>query len=278
MKSFLFALLLLSSASSFGQYYYKDIIGTKETSGQMKTYKAQGVSRVVLNSFDQNNVRNDQFYVEQQFIPATQTLRTLTRTDDMDPSVLVSFLDANGNVIQTIDSSEAVISTTFYRYDGNGKLITVESTTVDSSGRSSLSEKHIWEYNGAQVSRMLRIKNQRDTVFVSFKTDSKGNISEEQEVHKGIASEPVYYYYDDAGRLTDIVRYNTKAKRLLPEYMFEYSATNQVIQKITVPSNSDNYLIWRYQFDNKGLKTKEVIYDKHKQVTGKIEYQYVFGS
>ena len=69
-----------------------------------------------------------------------------------------------------------------------------------------------------------------------------------------------------------------KAKRLLPEYMFEYSPANQIIQKITVPSNGSNYLIWRYQYDDRGLKVREAVFDKYKQLTGKIEYQYQFGS
>jgi YD repeat-containing protein len=59
--------------------------------------------------------------------------------------------------------------------------------------------------------------------------------------------------------------------------MFEYSANNQVIQKITVPSNNSEYLIWRYQYDANGLKTKEAIYNKQKQLTGKIDYVYQKG-
>ena len=124
---------------------------------------------------------------------------------------------------------------------------------------------------------MLRIKNNSDTAFVHFKLDDSGNVIEETELRKGIATEPVYYYYDSKNQLTDIVRYNRKAKKLLPEYMFEYSPVGQVIQKITVPSNNDNYLIWRYQFNSQGLKTKEVIYNKQKELAGKIEYQYSFG-
>ena len=123
---------------------------------------------------------------------------------------------------------------------------------------------------------MLRIKNKVDTIYVSFKTDEKGRIIEEQETRKGVKSEPYYYYYNNSGQLSDIVRYNPKARRLLPEYMFEYSPSNQVIQKITVPSGSDKYLIWRYQYNAQGLKTKEAIYDKQKQLTGKVEYQYSF--
>ncbi|MBS1656331.1 MAG: hypothetical protein JSU05_15870, partial [Bacteroidetes bacterium] len=79
-------------------------------------------------------------------------------------------------------------------------------------------------------------------------------------------------------RLTDIVRYNEKLKKLLPDYMFEYSDAGQVIQKITVPANrAAGYLIWRYQYNNNGLKTKEACFDKDKQLTGKIEYVYSFG-
>ena len=77
--------------------------------------------------------------------------------------------------------------------------------------------------------------------------------------------------------MTDVVRYNKKAKRLLPDYMFEYSDANQVIQKITVPASGSDYLIWRYQYDAKGLKIREACFDRQKQLTGKIEYNYRFG-
>jgi hypothetical protein len=125
---------------------------------------------------------------------------------------------------------------------------------------------------------MLRIKNRIDTTYVDFKFDEKGNVIEEISTHKGVRSEPVQYYYDESNRLTDVVRYNSKVKRLLPEYLFEYSPSNQVIQKITVPANSSNYMIWRYQYNDRGLKIKEAVYDKQKQLTGKIEYHYSFGS
>ena len=125
---------------------------------------------------------------------------------------------------------------------------------------------------------MLRIKNSRDTMFVSFKLDENGNVVEEQATRLGKQSDPVYYYYDASNRLTDIVRFNNKAKRLLPEYMFEYAPGNQVIQKITVPANGSDYLIWRYLYDARGLKVKEAMYDKYKTLTGKIEYKYEQGS
>jgi hypothetical protein len=59
--------------------------------------------------------------------------------------------------------------------------------------------------------------------------------------------------------------------------MFEYDDNNRVIQKITTLSTiNPDYLIWRYLYDDKGFKTKEALFDKQKELTGRIEYQYSF--
>lgn len=276
MKSFLAAIVLFISFSASAQYYYQDIVGTRETSAIMKAYRDNKVNRVVLTSYDENNTRSDDFYVEQLFSATNHTLKTTTRSDMDHESVLTSYLDDNNNVIKTTDSSNIVTTITNYAYNPAGLLISITSFSSDSSKRTTESEQHVWQYDNNKIARMLRIKNARDTTYVNFKLDDAGNIIEEQETRKGVKAPSIYYYYDNNNRLTDIVRYNNKAKRLLPEYMFEYSPSNQVIQKITVPSNNDNYLIWRYQYNGQGLKTKEVIYNKQKQLTGKIEYQYSF--
>lgn len=278
MKSSLIILILCFAIAANAQYYYKDIIGTKETTDLIKNYRNNKVSRVVLNSYDAENTKVDDFYVEQVFSTSDQMLRTISRSGVTNESVLISYADANGNVIKTVDSSETITSTSVYNYNTDGMLQSVTSSSTDTAHSVNQVEEHRWEYNNGKIVRMLRIKDNKDTAYVSFKTDDKGNIIEEQSLRKGLASEPVYYYYDNNNRLTDIVRFNNKAKRLLPEYMFEYSPANQVIQKITVPANGSDYLIWRYQYDNKGLKIKEAVFDKHKQLTGKIEYLYQFGS
>jgi hypothetical protein len=59
--------------------------------------------------------------------------------------------------------------------------------------------------------------------------------------------------------------------------MFEYDDSDRVIQKITTTSSRTlGYLIWRYIFDEKGLKTKEALFNDDKELTGKIEYTYTF--
>lgn len=278
MKSIFFSCFLLSCLSGSAQYYYSDIIGTNETAATMKLYQQYKVNRVALNSYDADGTKSDAFYVEQSFSPATNVLRTTTRSGMTLESVLITYLNANGQVAKTVDSSAAIVNTSIYTYNNEGLLIDVQQSSIDSSNSFSQFEEHQWKYENGKVSRLLRIKNRKDTIIVNFKLDEAGNVSEEQSFNNGVASEPVYYYYDDQHRLTDIVRYNNKARKLLPEYMFEYSTANQVIQKITVPSNNSDYLIWRFQYDNRGLKIKEAVYNKQKQLNGKIEYIYSFGS
>lgn len=275
MKQLVFSVLVLISITSYGQYYYKDIIGTEETKQMLQGYLKNKVQRVNITSYDENNTRNDDFFVEQQFSSSTLILRTITRSGVSDESTLSTFINPQGQVVKTIDSTGIVASVTNYVYNNDGSLAATVNVTNDTSNTAQ-SEEHIWQYANGKISRMLRVKNKVDTTIVQFKFDDRGNISEEQSFHKGVKSEPVYYYYDSKNRLTDIVRYNLKAKRLLPEYMFEYSDDNQVIQRITVPANGSNYLIWRYQYNN-GLKVKEAVFNRNKQLTGKVEYNYVFG-
>ena len=105
--------------------------------------------------------------------------------------------------------------------------------------------------------------------------DEKDNVIEERNYRRGVLTDPIYYYYDDKNRLTDIVRFNYKANRLLPDYLFEYDNNDRVIQKITTTSGLNlGYLTWRYVFDERGLKTKEALFNKEKQLQGRIDYSY----
>jgi YD repeat-containing protein len=278
MKSLLLAAILFIGLSSSAQYYYKDIVGTKESSELLKSYMKNKVSRVALSSFDADNTKSDNLFVQQEFTPKERVLKTTTATggDNQNASTVFTYADENANITRTVDSSGVVVNTTTYGYDASGNL---QLVTINSSDTTiSESEQHFWQWENGKPSTMLRVKNKRDTTYVSFKLDENGNVSEERETHKKLTSNPYFYYYNDNNQLTDIVRYNERAKQLLPEYMFEYSSSNQVIQKITVPTNNSDYLIWRYQYNPQGLKVKEVVYSKQDKKTpmGKIEYQYSF--
>lgn len=274
MKALLFVTGIFMGTLAQGQYYYKDVVGTAESATMLRSYKQGKVARVVLSSFDADNTRNEDLVAEQQFDAGSGTLKTITRSGMDGNATLVSHSDASGRVVKTVDSSENSISTTTYQYAADGKLLNVLSVSTDKAGTFSVQEEHQWQWDGNRITGMLRIRNKKDTTVVTFKHDEQGNIIEEHSERNGVKQEPVYYYYNDKSQLTDIVRFNNKAKRLLPEYMFEYNDAGQVIQRITFPTNNSEYTIWRYQYNDKGLRTKEAIYNKQKQLTGKVEYSY----
>ncbi len=278
MKTFFLCPIIFLSFTASSQYYYKDIIGTKESAELIASYRNNKVRTVALNSFTVNNTPIDNFSIQQEFLPAQSALHTITKTEYSNISYLTSYIDAEGKLVKATDSSNGIVNTSLYRYTKAGHLISIFITAGDSLAAVKTDE-HLWQYDAQnRVSRMLRIKNKKDTAVVSFKIDEAGNVIEEQEKRRVATEVPFYYYYDNTNRLTDIVRYSAKAGRLLPEYMFEYSVTNQIIQRITVPQNSTQYLIWRYAYNDRGLRTKEIIFNKDKEQTGKVEYQYSFSN
>lgn len=276
MKALFLLVIISMHLTTAAQYYYKDIVGTKETSDMLRAYKTNNVKKVILTSYDHEGQKIEDFFVEQIFNSTINTLTTITRSSVSGESFLVSYIDNENRVIRTIDSSQSLISHTNYTYNNDGDLILVASTSYAPGSDLKQHEEHIWEYNNDKIIRMIRVKNHVDTTYLEFKQDETGNIIEESGIRKLMKSEPVYYYYDKQNRLTDIVRFNRRVRKLLPEYMFEYSGNNQVVQKLTFPANNSNYLIWRYQYDNRGLKIQEAVFDKQKKLTGRVKYEYSF--
>ena len=278
MKAWCSAVVLFLSLSASAQYYYKDIVGLKESTSLIEGYRQNKVQSVTLKTYTVNNTPIENLQVQQVFSPATKTLLTVTKTDYQPASYLKTIFDEAGKVVRITDSTAEHVNTVTYQYNSQGQISNI-TTQVGDQLAALQTDEHIWQYNSQnQISKMLRIKNGRDTSVVMFKLDEKGNVIEEQETRRFIKEEPFQYYYDAKDRLTDIVRYNKKASRLMPQQMFEYSIRNHVIQRTTIPENSSDYLIWRYRFDSNGLKTREEIYNKQKELTGKVEYLYTFNN
>ena len=277
MKNLFLLLLIIASFSLKAQYYYEDIVSTNETNRLIKSYKDNKVLRVTSTGYDPLGARTSDFSEQQEVLQNSSVLKTTTR-NNLSVTILISRFDDQSRLISVADSTNDVKSFTVYTYDGTGKIVLIKNTTKDSSFEINNVETHQWIYNSnGQPIKMLRIVNNNDTTEYRFNVDDKGNVADEQSFRKGKAGEMIYYYYDDNKHLTDIVRYNDKFKKLLPDYMFEYDEQNHVLQKTTLLSNLHlGYLIWRYVYNDQGLKTKEALFNKDKEITGKIEYSYTF--
>jgi YD repeat-containing protein len=270
-------LCLVVSSSLTAQFYYKDIVSTSQINNNFRVYKMNKVSGVKLNSFDGNMPVTEGFLCEQKVnIPRNQLI-TYTKTSDAGETFLTAAYNAKGFLNRTVDSSEETVSTSTFKYDDADRLVELNINTRASDNSSSTSERHVWEYNvSGKPVKMTRIRNNSDSTTVVFVLDEKGNVAEEEVFRKGASQGKVYYYYDEQNRLTDVVRYNVKARRLLPDYIFEYE-DDELSAMTVVPEGTDNYQKWYYKYDENGLKQVDFCFDKKNELLGKIEYVYQFG-
>lgn len=277
MRFFLAAALLCISGMVKSQYYYNDILDTRAIGDRMKTYTDNKVKTITATGYDPQGAKTTDFTEWQEVNTAANTLRIVSRTGRQISRQLYRF-DSRSRLTGITDTSGDIKSTSAYTYDGSGRLVSIMTRTNDSLSDFSETEEHQWKYNTAgHPEKMWRILNGKDSTEYRFTIDEEGNVADEQLYRRGTGIDPVYYYYDEGKRLTDIVRYNKRAKRLLPDFMFEYDEQNRLIQKITTLSTtSPDYLIWRYLFNDKGLKTKEALFNKQKELRGRIEYAFTY--
>jgi len=274
MKKLPFLFLLLFYFAANSQYYYKDIVAAADISRLMKIYSANNIKKITAKGITPEGSPSSEFS-EVGEVNGT-TLKVITNNNKAISTLKFNFND-RGQLVNSVDSAINVKSTSTYTYDANGKITAISNsaTDADSSGDFSQTEVHQYIYKDGKLDKMWRIINKADSLEVRFVTDEHGNVIEERNFRRGVLADPIYYYYDDRNRLTDIVRFNYKANRLLPDYLFEYDDNDRVIQKITTTSgNNLGYLTWRYLFDEKGLKTKEALFNKDKQLQGRIDYFY----
>lgn len=282
MKTILLPVTLLFQFTLQAQYYYNDITGTQETNRLMKTYLANKVQTVSATGFDPRGMKATDFSEFQEVKENGMAVKTSSVTN-LNKTIIYTRFDKGARVVSMTDSSSDLQSSTTYDYDAGGNITRVQNKVKDTANDFDQTETHQWIYNvSGKPEKMWRIITSTvtgtDSLEVRFTTDEDGNIGEERTFKKGIETSYLYYYYDEKNRLSDIVRYNTKRKTLMPDIMFEHDDNDQVIQKITTTSSLNlGYLIWRYLFDEKGLKTKEALFNNDKQLTGKIEYNYTFG-
>lgn len=276
-KTLILLISLLSLTIAHAQYYYQDIIGVAEINTRMNRLKAAGVKSITATGYDATGKKTSDFNEWQEVQEGGRLLKVTTRNGQSVSRQYYRF-NEGGRLQELRDSSREIETISEYEYDEGNHLARINVRTNDSLQEFSRNEVRIWNYrNRARPASLLRILNGTDSSRYDLKIDEQGNVVEEKLFRVTNSAEPVYYYYDDQNRLTDIVRYNKRLKKLLPDVMFEYDEQNNIVQRITVLSTIEpDYLTWRYLFDQKGLKTKEVLFNRHAQVTGRIEYAYTF--
>jgi 3',5'-cyclic AMP phosphodiesterase CpdA len=270
MKALFFIIFACFLAGKlYSQHYYKDLVMTGDLAKKRALYQANKVKTVRMNSFDNLDRPIDKFSCNQVVSNNFSEIKTVTTESD-------NLFDQKGMLIKSIDTAEGNKTISTYGYNQAGQLTIITSQSF-SPGDFNSREQHYWAYNAAgKPQSMIKIKNGTDTTHIENVLDDKGNVIEEKSRINGVLQPTIYYYYDMENRLTDVVRYNVRAKRMLPDFMFEYNEQGQLHTMLTPMQNMGDYQKWYYSYDAKGLKQKDECYSKSKQMIGRIEYQYQF--
>ena len=274
MKYFFFYLLVIFfSTQGNAQFYYFDIIGTKQTNTLYKQVRVAAYKKITGISYNGSEPSKD-FVLEQTISKDGKTILTRSASVGSTETFFTGYYDVD-RIVKSADSGKNAITTVQYEYDSTGKLQSINSVSNDFDGTFTNTEDHLWSYNQKGLpEKMLKIKNMVDTTVVSFIYDEENQVAEERWTKSNRSIETYYYYYNQKKQITDIVRYNRKAKAMLPDFIFEYNNIDQLSQMTQTQSGSANYLIWRYTYNDQGLKVREVAYNKEKELMGRIEYSY----
>jgi len=271
-------LLLLTCIFSIpvnGQYYYKDIWSNLQLVKEFNILKNDNLKTIKIKSFEDDGEPSEGFFCEKKINKNYTQSQMISKSNVTGQSLLVSDYNANGQPVKTTDDTPTSISTAEYEYDQNGQLKVIRTITNGDDDSDKITETHeyIYDEKGKPL-KMLRKKGDILISTIHFVSDANGNIIEENVEGNDITDKKYYYYYDDKNRLTDIVHYNERAQRLLPNYMYEYNTLNQPKQMISTEEGGNNYFIWKYTYNDKNLRETEKCFSKERRLLGTIEYEY----
>ena len=270
-----FILLIIISCAANAQFFYKDIWTIQQLTKDFSILKNENIRSVEVKSFEDDGEPSQDFFCERKIDRDFTKSETVTRSIITQQSLLVSYYNDRGWLIKTVDSTQTSLSRVEYAYDNKGHTVTVTSFTKANDENGGITETHQYIYNAAgKPEKMIRKKNNADVSTVNFTIDDKGNVIDEEEILRGVKGRKYFYYYDDKNRLTDVVHYNERAKRLLPDYMYEYNTAGQIKQMISTDDNISNYFTWTYSYNDRRLRETERCYSKEKRLLGSIKYEY----
>jgi len=270
-----FGILFTFSFQSDAQYFYKDIWSNKQVIKEFALLKSNNLKKVKIKSFEDNGEPSDGFFCEKQINKNYTQSQMISKSNITGQSLLVSDYNTSGYPVKTTDDTPNTNSITEYKYDSKGNITEITTVTKGDDDSDKITETHEFSYDEKGVPlKMIRKKNGVLVSTIHFVSDANGNVIEEDVEGNNQVDKKYYYYYDDKNRLTDIVHYNERAARLLPNYIYEYNSSNQPTQMISTSEGSSNYFIWRYSYNDKNLRETEKCFSKEKRLLGSIQYEY----
>jgi hypothetical protein len=275
MRGWLFCFILFGCNQLQAQYYFNDLMANIQTHRQYKLLRALKVKKITASVQESANSNPETLLTEEV---STDGKRIIMYTSLQNGKTSrTTTLYEMGKLKKSESNNKGVESTTLYSYNEAGLPTLIQSTTKDTFLSSLTGEAHQYFYKqDGSPDYAYIIRNQSDTVRVNFTTDNQKSVLEETWTRRNKEIEKYYYYYNDKQQLTDIVRFNSKSNKLLPDFVYTYNEAGNVIQMIQVPRTGNNYITWKYIYNEKGLKITENCFNKEKQLLGTVGYSYEF--
>ena len=274
MRLLLLVFFAFLYCTGYAQYYYNDLLVTQQGNELYRQLRTQKIHSMRAISFEADNSITPGFQLQEDISLDGKKMVMSAAVSDRPANVTTRFYDMN-RLRRTQSVNNGIDARTDYTYNEKGWLIRILLTTRDTAMKSTTTESHEWMLDAVgRPDMMLKIKNSSDTTQILFVKDAQGLVTEEHWKKKNRTIETYYYYYDSSGRLSDIVRYNLRLKKLIPDFQFEYDASGRLTQLTQVSLASASYLIWKYTYNDKGLKQTETAYDRERKLAGRIEYSY----
>jgi hypothetical protein len=275
MRSISVFIGLLFCGSAMGQYYYNDILATQQSQLQYQLLRTHKVKKMSATSFEEDRTPTEGFKLTQELSNDGKKLVTSTSNISGKTTETTSFFE-QGKLKSTQSYSNGIDNKMEYGYDTNGMIKLFTLSTEDTAMNIHSVEIREWHINASgHYSDVIKIKNGIDSSFGNFVYDEDGNLAEEHWKKKNREVETYYYYYNQAHQLTDIVRYNTRLKKLIPDYQYEYDEKGRPKQMTQLAANG-KYFVWKYGYNEKGLKISETCSDNKRMLVGNIEYRYEY--
>jgi hypothetical protein len=230
---YIIALIILTfQFDANAQYYYNDIICSKNASEEQKTLKTAGIRKVELISIEENGEETKGFSCIKKISKDYKRNTIETRTGVSGKTFMTSVFNESGQITGTFDSSEFSTAFNRYDYDATGKIneIISGSRSMDDDYLTELSERHTYFYDeNGHIKTMEKTTNGKSAGTFVFKYDDNNRLAIEKDTKTG---KIVYYYYDDKGRLTDIV-HTYENQKMVMDYNFEYDENGLLISMTT---------------------------------------------
>lgn len=274
-RSILIAFAILASGiQARGQFYYNDVVLNRQGNEKHQLYRKLKVMRITArSSAETGDPGAEPLTLEQSYNSSFSQLKTRTSANSSQSSQ-TNYYNAQGLLYRSVDSSVNVITQYEYQYEGD-RLSALTSTGFTPGDSQKAVETHQWTFDarGCPV-RMVRLRKGFDSSEVRFRCDEQGRVTEEQAFRKETGGEKIYYYHDTEGRVTDVVRYQDKLGKLIPDYTFDYNTEGQLSERMVVQNGGVDYLTWKYEYDAQGLPVRESCFSRQKKRIGTVEYRY----